>query len=123
MSTATSNSAKYFFNNLSKSAMTTSTKEFREKSRIHGDGSQWNPIRHLVSFYNFIKFLPQMKGEWNVECGVANIETKEYSHTEYLGKGISWENLCEENTYIGYEFCYVKATSSTGEIILCQMYG
>jgi hypothetical protein len=121
MSTATATS--YFFSNLSESAMTTSTKEFREKSRIHGDGSQWNPIRHLVSFYNFIKFLPQMKGEWNVECGVTNIETREFSHTEYLGKGISWENLCEENIYIGYEFCYVKATSSTGEIILCQMYG
>jgi hypothetical protein len=124
MNTATVNVDPYYFKNNRKSAMLTSTKAFKEAASVSWDG------RYLLSFENFIKFLPQMRGEWLVDVGLSypdDDNIPQYSGELRLGTSISWEEVCKgfwmEHGKFEHEFCYLRAISSNGVGILCQIMG
>lgn len=75
----------------------------------------------LLSYDDFEKFIPQMRGEWQVSVGTSL--GNDYQGEEIVGKfGFTWNNIVS-GKYRNLDFCYLKAESKRGDRILCQIFG
>jgi hypothetical protein len=75
----------------------------------------------LISYSNFIKFMPHMRGEWKITVGTSNVEG--FVGDEVVGQyGFTWNNVVS-GVYQNLDFCYLYAENKRGDKILCQIFG
>lgn len=75
----------------------------------------------LISYSNFVEFMPNMRGEWKITVGTS--KDGQFVGDEVVGQyGFTWNNVVS-GKYQDLDFCYLYAENKRGDKILCQIFG